>query len=200
MAPPGRIRVYLADDHPIFLEGMARAIRRREGLELVGTARTGADALAGLRHERPDVAVVDLRMPDIDGGALVARLIHQGLPTRVVVLSGLVDDVLVYDALVLGAEGYLTKEMDRDDILEAVESVASGQVVIAPAVQSALVHEIRRRERAIRPRLSARELEVLALAADGMSTPEIAGALNVSTATVKSHLQKIFEKLAVTDR
>jgi two-component system, NarL family, nitrate/nitrite response regulator NarL len=199
-APRGRIRAYLAHDHPLFLEGMARAVRGHGALELAGTARNGVDALEGLRRERPDVAVVDLRMPGLDGATLVARSAEQGLETRIVVLSDHLADHLVYDTLALGAGGYLTKDMGREDILEAVLTAAAGHVVIAPAAQSALAREIRRRERATRPRLSARELEVLALAAEGKSTPEIADALNVGTATVKSHLQKSFDKLAVTDR
>jgi two-component system nitrate/nitrite response regulator NarL len=200
MAPPRRIRVYLADDHPLFLEGMARAVRGRDGLELVGTARNGLDALDDLRREQPDVAVVDLRMSALDGGALVARATDQGVRTRILLLSGYVDDDVVYDALALGAAGYLTKDLDRDEILQAVVTAASGQVVMAADAQSALVRAMRRRELSNRARLSPRELEVLALAADGRSTPEIADALSVSTATVKSHLQKIFDKLAVTDR
>jgi two-component system nitrate/nitrite response regulator NarL len=200
MAPSGRIRVYLADDHPLFLDGMARAVRGRDAFELVGTAQDGLDALDDLRRLEPDVAVVDLRMHALDGGALVARATDQGLRTRILLLSGYVDDDVVYDTLALGAAGYLTKDLDRDEILQAMVTAASGQVVIAPDVQAALVREMRRRELSNRARLSRRELEVLALAADGRSTPEIADALNVSAATVKSHLQKIFDKLAVTDR
>jgi two-component system, NarL family, nitrate/nitrite response regulator NarL len=199
-APARRIQVYLADDHPLFLDGMARAVRGRHGLELVGTAQNGLDALDGLRRQQPDVAVVDLRMRALDGGALVARATEEGLRTRILLLSAYVDDDVVYDTLALGAAGYLTKDLDRDEILQAVVTAASGQVVMTAAVQAALVREMRRRELVNRPRLSPRELEVLALAADGRSTPEIADALGVGAATVKSHLQKIFDKLAVTDR
>src|SRR4051812_6632611 len=182
MAPTRRIRVYLADDHPLFLDGMARAVRGRDGLELVGTAQNGLDALDGLRREDPDVAVVDLRMRALDGGALVARATGDRLRTRILVLSAYVDDDVVYDTLTLGAAGYLTKDLDRDEILEAVVTAASGRVVMAPDVQAALVREMRRREIANRARLSGRELEILALAADGRSTPEIGDALNLSAA------------------
>src|SRR3954469_18419086 len=108
MAHPRRIRVYLADDHPLFLDGMARAVRARDGLELVGTAENGLEALDGLRREHPDVAVVDLRMGALDGGALVARATDDRLSTRILLLSAYVDDHVVYETLALGAAGYLT--------------------------------------------------------------------------------------------
>jgi two-component system nitrate/nitrite response regulator NarL len=200
MAPPRRIRVYLADDHPLFLESMASAVRKRPGLEHVGSARNGLEALDGLRRLQPDVAVVDLRMPGLAGDELVARAAREGLATRILVLTGYLEDDRVYDVFAAGAGGYLSKEMDRERILEAVEHAASGDAIIAPDVQSGLVREIQRREALARPRLSARELQVLALAAQGFSTPEIAAELRVSAATVKSHLQKIFDKLGVADR
>src|SRR5690349_2033585 len=150
MAPARRITVYLADDHPLFLEGMARAVRRRPALELVGCAQNGREALDGLRRLRPDVAVVDLRMPGIGGADLISRAAEEGLDTRILVLSAYVEDARVYDTLALGAGGYLSKEMDRERILEAVEVAASGEVVIAPGVQSGLAREIQRRELLVR--------------------------------------------------
>src|SRR4051794_32051016 len=226
MAPPRRIRVYLADDHPLFLESMASAVRKRPGLEHVGPARNGLEALDGLRRLQPDVAVVDLRMPGLAGDELVARAAREGLATRILVLTGYLEDDRVYDVFAAGAGGYLSKEMDRERILEAVEHAAAGDAIIAPDVQSGVGREIQRRggrappgaasrARGVgggrgreprgggarpRPRLSARELQVLALAAQGFSTPEIAAELRVSAATVKSHLQKIFDKLGVADR
>src|SRR4051794_3198622 len=192
MAPPRRIRVYLADDHPLFLESMASAVLRQPALELVGSAQNGREALEGLRRLRPDVAVVDLRMPGMGGDEVIIRAVEEGLPTRVLALSAYTEDARVYETLAAGAAGYLSKEMDRECILDAMRVAASGEAVIAGAVQSGLVREIRRREALARPRLSGRELEVLALAAQGRSTPEIAGDLELSAATVKSHLQKIF--------
>src|SRR4051794_29116151 len=167
MAPPRRIRVYLADDHPLFLESMVSAVRKRPGLEHVGSARDGLEALEGLRRLQPDVAVVDLRMPGIGGDDLVARAARGGLSTPLPLLTGYLDDNRVFDVFAAGAGGYLSKEMDRERILEAVEVAASGNTVIAPDVQSGLVREIQRREALARPRLSARELEVLSLAAQG---------------------------------
>jgi two-component system nitrate/nitrite response regulator NarL len=139
-------------------------------------------------------------MGGADGEELVAAATREGLDTRIAVLSAYLGADLVYELLAAGAAAYLSKEMDREEILAAIVTVARGEVVIAPAVQSGLVREIRRREALTRPRLSTRELEVLALAAQGRSTPEIAGTLHLSAATVKTHLQKIYERLGVTDR
>jgi two-component system nitrate/nitrite response regulator NarL len=197
---PGRVRVYLADDHPLFLEGVARAVRERPTLELVGTATNGRDALEGLRRLVPDVAVLDVRMAGLGGAEILAAVAREGLTTRILLLSAYVEDDLVYESLAAGAAGYLSKEVDRDTILDGVAAAASDAVVLSPDVQAGVVREIRRRESLVRPSLSPRELEILSLAAEGHSTPEIAARLHVSAATVKTHLQKTYDKLGVTDR
>jgi two-component system, NarL family, nitrate/nitrite response regulator NarL len=200
MLPPRRIRVFLADDHPVFLEGLARAVRERPCLELVGSATDGQEALAGLRRLGPDVAVLDVRMGAVGGREILAAVTRESLPTRVLFLSAYLEDDLVYGALAAGAAGYLSKEMDRDAILDAVVAGARGEVVLSREVQTGVAREIRRREALRRPRLTARELEILALAAQGSSTPQIAGSLHLSAATVKTHLQNVYDKLGVTDR
>jgi two-component system nitrate/nitrite response regulator NarL len=200
MAPPRRIRVFLADGHPLFLESLASAVRERPGLDLAGAARNGLEALEDLRRLRPDIVVVDARIGRIPGAELIATGTRERIGASFVVLSAQLDDDLVYDTFAAGAAAYLSKEMDRDEILDAVMTVAAGGVVIAPAVQSGLIRELRRRDVLQRPRLSARELEVLALAAEGLSTRQIAGSLHLSPATVRTHLQKTYEKLGVADR
>jgi two-component system, NarL family, nitrate/nitrite response regulator NarL len=200
MASARRVRVYLADDHPIFLEGIVRAVRERPELELVGSASNGEEALAGLRRLKPDVAVLDLRMGGLSGKEILAAARRDGLATRILLLSAYLDDDLVYGAIAAGAAGYLSKEMDRDRILDAVVAVARGEVVLSPEVQTRVAREIQRREMLARPRLTPRELEILALAAQGSSTPQIAGRLHLSAATVKTHLQNAYDKLGVTDR
>lgn len=195
-----RIRVYLADDHPLFLEGIAQAVRARPELELVGSATNGEDALAGLRRLEPDVAVLDVRMGGLGGKEILCAVSREGLATRVLLLSAYLADDLVYAALAAGAAGYLSKEMDRDEILDAVAAATRGDVVLSPEVQTGVVREIRRRELLARPRLTSRELEILALAAQGRSNPQIAGGLHLSAATVKTHLQNVYDKLGVTDR
>jgi two-component system nitrate/nitrite response regulator NarL len=196
-----RIRILLADDHPLFLEGLARAVHERgDPLELMATARTGAEVLDALRHLRPEIAVLDVRMGDLGGAEIVSAVRREQLATRILLLSAYLEDDLVYETLADGASGYLSKEVDRDAILDAVVAVARGEVALSPGIQTALVREIRRRESLARHALSARELEILSLAARGSSTAEIATRLRLSTATVKAHLQRVYEKLGVADR
>jgi two-component system nitrate/nitrite response regulator NarL len=200
MAPAPRVRVYLADDHPIFLEGIVRAVRERPECELVGFAKNGEEALAALRRLEPDVAVLDVRMGGLSGKEILAAASREGLGTRIVLLSAYLGDDVVYGAIAAGAAGYLSKEMDRDGILDAVVAVSRGAVVLSPEVHTGVAREIQRREMLARPRLTRRELEILALAAQGRSTPQIAGGLHLSAATVKTHLQNVYDKLGVTDR
>jgi two-component system, NarL family, nitrate/nitrite response regulator NarL len=200
MGSARRVRVYLADDHPIFLEGIVRAVRERPDLELVGSATNGEEALAGLRRLKPDVAVLDLRMRGLSGKEILAAARRDGLATRILLLSAYLAEDLVYGAIAAGAAGFLSKEMDRDGILDAVTAVSRGEVVLSPEVQTGVAREIQRREMLGRPRLTPRELEILALAAQGRSAPQIAGHLHLSAATVKTHLQNAYDKLGVTDR
>jgi len=194
------VRVYLADDHPIFLEAVASAIRERADMELVGEARTGPDAVAGIRELRPDVALLDMRLRDLTGLDVLELAAGDGTRTRVVFLSAHVDSELVYAALAGGAAGYLSKEMDRETIWEAILAVAAGEHYLSGDVQRELADAIRRRDAHERPALTARERTVLALAADGNSTREIAHRLGVASATVKTHLQSIYHKLDAPDR
>jgi two-component system nitrate/nitrite response regulator NarL len=200
MASARRVRVYLADDHPIFLEGVARAVRERPELELVGSATNGEEALAGLRRLEPDVALLDMRMRGLGGKEILAATRRDGLATRILFLSAYLADDLVYGAIAAGAAGFLSKEMDRDRILDAVAAASRGDVVLSPEVQTGVAREIQRREKLTLPRLTPRELEILALAAQGRSTPQIAERLHLSAATVKTHLQNAYDKLGVTDR
>jgi two-component system nitrate/nitrite response regulator NarL len=195
-----RIRVYLADDHPMFLRGIVQEVKLRPELELVGQANNGRDALADLQALKPDVAVIDMRIPGLSGLELLAAARRDELKTRIVFLSAHLDSDLVYRAIANGASGYLSKESDRDAILDAGAAVSRGEVVLAPEIQTGLAGEIRRREVVERPILTAREKEVLVLTADGLTAPEIAKRLQLGVATVRSHLQNLYEKLGVSDR
>lgn len=196
-----RVTVLVADDHPLFREGIARAVRGRPELELVGEETEGREALEAIRRLAPDVAVVDLRMPGLDGIAIANAVTRDGLATRILVLSAFTEPRLVYEAVAAGAAGYLSKDADREDVLDAVSAVARGESRIEPRLQRALFDQLRQHAHADdRPTLSPRESEVLRLMAEGMSAPAIGRELHLATATVKSHQAHVYEKLGVSDR
>ena len=195
-----RISLYLADDHPMYLEGLARAAKERPDLELVGQSRDGRQALADIGRLQPSVALIDMRMPGLGGSELLTAVKRDGLATRIVFLSAYGEADLVYSAIVNGAAGYLSKEADRNTIFDGVAAAARGEVVLSPDFQTEFVAEIRRREAAERPLLTSREQEVLRLTAEGHSAPDIARQLHLSPTTVKSYLQNVYEKLGVSDR
>jgi two-component system, NarL family, nitrate/nitrite response regulator NarL len=192
--------VYLVDDHPMFLEAVAGAIRERPELELVGTAADGAAAVAGITELQPDVAVLDMRLPGFSGQEVLRIVATRSARTRVLVLSAHIESELVYAALARGAAGYLSKDIDREAICDAIVAVAGGATVLSPDVQQRLAEAIRGRDAHDRPSLTSRESAVLALAAEGYATREIAARLNVGSATVKTHLQSVYSKLGVSDR
>jgi two-component system nitrate/nitrite response regulator NarL len=199
-APQPRVRVLVADDHPLFRDAIVRAVRERPDFELVAEAADGRTALQAIREQRPDVAVLDLRMPELDGLQIAAALRRDGVPTRVVLLSAFLDGAMVYRAVAAGAAAYLTKEADRGEVCDTIAAVARGETVLAPEAQAGLAAEVRLRAAPEGPALTPREREVLGMVAQGSSAPDIARALHLSAATVKGHLQSLYEKLGVSDR
>ena len=196
-----RISVLIADDHPLFREAISRVIAERPDLELVAEASDGSAALDKIRELRPDVAVIDVRMPKLDGSDVLVALRDEGLRTNVVFLSAFLDPKTVYDAVAAGANAYLSKEAETDEIVTAILAAARGETILGPEVQTGLAEQIRLREESeARPRLSGREQEVLNLIAQGLSAPEIGERIHLSTATVKTHLQHLYEKLGVSER
>jgi two-component system nitrate/nitrite response regulator NarL len=195
-----RASVVVADDHPVYRGAIAGIVEAHPELELVGEADTGRKALELIAGVRPDVAVVDVRMPDLDGIGVLRAVVRDGLATRVMLLSAEVDGATAHDAVAAGAAGYVSKQSGAADIGKAIMAVARGDTVLAPEIQSGLAAEIRARAETSPRLLSDRELEVLKMTADGHSAPEIGKALFLSAATVKTHLQRIYEKLGVTDR
>jgi two-component system, NarL family, nitrate/nitrite response regulator NarL len=196
-----RVRVVLADDHPIYREGLARAIKERPELQLAGEAKDGREALELIQRDQPDVAVLDVRMPDLEGPQVLHAINRDRIPIAVVFLSAHLDGDTAYRVVAEGASAFLSKHADRAEICEAIARVARGEIVLAPEVQAGLAREIAARGvDAQGPDLTSREAEVLRLIADGLSTPEIARRIHLSPPTVKGHLQSLYEKLGVSDR
>jgi two-component system, NarL family, nitrate/nitrite response regulator NarL len=197
---PQRTTVLVADDHPLYREAVVRAVRARPDFELVAEAGDGREALDAIRTDRPDVAVLDVEMPALRGVDIVEALRRDGLPTRVVLLSAHLESETVYQAVAGGVAAYLSKAAPGERICEAIAAVARGEVIFPAEIQAGLAAEIRLRSDPGRPALSPREQEVLALIAEGMTAPAVARELHLSTATVKSHLKTLYEKLGVGDR
>ncbi len=201
-------RVVVADDQRVVREGLAMLLRLLPGIEVVGTARDGEEALALVEELTPDVVLMDLRMPRCDGVEATRRLRERGSATRVVVLTTYADDRSVVDALQAGARGFLTKDAGAEEIQQAIAAVVSGAAAIDPAVQHHLVNAVASGLPAtVQPPtpllpdgLTPREAEVLSLIAEGLSNAEIAARLVISEATVKSHVNHLFTKTGVRDR
>lgn len=212
------IRVVVADDHPIVRSGIVGLLRGASDIEVVGEARDGAEAVRLVAELAPELVLMDLRMPVLDGVAATAQIMdmqsgpdrlnqRDALPrpgTRVLILTTYESDELILGAIEAGAGGYLLKAAPQEEILAGVRAVAAGETVLAPSIAAKLVQRVRADATAApasaAPALSPRELEVLRLVASGQSNPRIAAALFIGEATVKTHLQHVFEKLEVSDR
>jgi two-component system, NarL family, nitrate/nitrite response regulator NarL len=195
-----RVRVCVADDHPMFREAVVRAIKERPDLELVGEAADGRTALDLIRDLQPDVAVLDIKMPELDGLRVLNAVRRDALPTRVVLLSAFLDGRMAFEAVAGGAAAFVPKDADRGRLTDTIAAVSRGETVIAQELQAGLAEEIQLRNAPDRPGLSAREREILHHIAAGRSAPEIAKLLYLSPATVKSHLGALYEKLGVSER
>jgi two-component system, NarL family, nitrate/nitrite response regulator NarL len=191
--------VLVADDHPVYLDGLTAAIERADGLELVATCRNGQEALERIRSDPPDVAVLDLRMPRLDALAILTELAPD-LPCAVLVLSVHVDGKDVHECISLGAGGYIAKDADRGEICDAIRTVAAGQTVLSADAMAGMATELQHRRAVEQELLTDREGEVLGLLATGASAPDIATQLHLSAATVKTHLHNLYAKLGVSDR
>lgn len=195
-----RIRVLVAHGQPLYRDGLARAIKGRPELELIGDTGHGREALDTIEAERPDVAVLDRRLVDLTGEQVLNAVGRDGLGTRVVMIAAEPEPGLVYSAIENGAAGYLTHDADAGELCDAVTAVARGGIVLASQVQAGIAGEIRLRADYDRPFLSEREREILKLVAEGLTAPEIGRRIHLSTATVKTHLQHLYEKLGVGER
>ena len=195
------VTVLVADDHPIYREGIVRAVNERPDLELVGEAADGRQALEQIQKRSPGVAVLDIRMPGLDGTQVLSAMRRDGLETEVLFLSAFMEPELAYRTVASGARGYLSKESSRLEVCEAIVTIARGGTALAAEAQAGLAREIQERERTGgRPQLTDREQEVLNFVAQGLSAPDIGKQIHLSTTTVKSHLHSMYEKLGVSDR
>ncbi len=199
------VRVVLVDDQPLVRSGLRVLMADAPDIDVVGEAGTGAEAVQLVRDTKPDVAVMDIRMPGMDGIEATGLITAAAGATRVLVLTTFDDDEYIYGALRAGASGFLVKDMALDDILGAIQVVAAGDALIAPSITRRLIAEFAARpEPAPRPRpvgnITGREREVLTLVGRGMSNSEIAGHLHISVATAKAHVARLFTKLEARDR
>ncbi|HVU77959.1 MAG TPA: response regulator transcription factor [Gaiellaceae bacterium] len=201
------IRVVLADDQRLIRESLGTLLGLLDGVELVGNAADGQEALELVEQSRPDVVLMDLRMPRLDGIAATRRLRESHPDVRVIALTTFADDASVLGALRAGAQGYLTKDASGEQIHDAIRAVAAGEAALDPAVQHHVVAALAADEpsgQEATPNLPAgltpREAEVLALIAEGLTNAEIAERLVVSPTTVKSHVNHLFAKAGLRDR
>ena len=200
------IRVLVADDQDLIRDGLAAIIDSQHDLAVVGVAADGAEAIRAARDLRPDITLMDIRMPGTDGLEATRQLLADEPPaTRVVVLTTFDEDDLVVQALQLGASGFLLKDLPRQHLVDALRAVHDGDLRIAPSITRRLVE--RRLDRGtdaartrVLERLTEREAEVLRLVATGLTNSEIAGELFRSESTVKTHVSRLLQKLTVRDR
>ena len=200
------IRVLIADDQALVSAGFRAILEANDDIEVVAEAADGDDAVEQVKHHRPDVALLDVRMPRVDGIEATRRIVAAGVPTRVLILTMFDLDEYVYGALRNGASGFLLKDVPRDQLVAGVRAIAAGDALLSPSVTRRIVERFARLPEpgAARSReladLSDREVEVLCHLARGLSNPEIADWLVVSPATVKTHVANILSKLDLRDR
>ncbi|MET7283815.1 response regulator transcription factor [Kribbella sp. NPDC005582] len=197
------IRVVLADDHPVVRAGLAALLTSLPGIEVVGVASTGREAVREVVTNRPDVAVLDLQMPDLDGFAATRELARSAPEVAVLVLTMFEDDDSVFAAMRAGARGYLVKGAEQDEIARAIRAVAAGEAIFGPGVARRVLGFFAAPPAgpaAPFPELTSREREILNLLAAGLSNPAIADRLHLASKTVANNVSAIFTKLGIADR
>ena len=188
------IRVLIADDHPVVRTGLTSMLNAQKQVEVIGTVSNGHDAVKAVQEQSPDVLLLDLRMPGMDGLETLRALKAHHLQTRVIILCSFEADEDIYQSVQEGAMGYLLKDTSKSQMLEAIASVHAGKRYIKGQIAARLA------ERMLRSNLTAREHEILEMIAKGLTNKQIASVLSISDNTVRNHLNSIMEKLEVSDR
>ena len=198
------IRIAIVDDQPLLRAGFSMIVQSEEDLELVGEASTGIEAIELAARTRPDVMLMDIRMPDLDGIKATERIVTEPNPPAILVLTTFDSDEYVYGALRAGASGFLLKDAPADDLIHAIRVIAKGEGLLAPSITRRLINDFATRsETKTHPgiaELTEREIEVLLLMSKGMSNSEIAESLYLGETTIKTHVGRILLKLSVRDR
>ena len=196
------IRLMIADDHPVVREGLAAMLNRQADIEVVGEAENGREAIEQARRLRPDVILMDLRMPEVDGVEAMRRISVESPETRFIVLTTYDNDEFIFKGIEAGARAYLLKDAPREELFKAIRAVHRGESLIQPAVAGKVLDRFAELSRQVQApdALSEREIEVIRLMADGAANKEIAAGLSISGSTVKTHIQAIFQKLGASDR
>lgn len=194
------IRILVVDDHPVVRSGIAGILATVPDFDVVGEAADGEQGVRLSRELVPDVVLMDLRMPVLDGAGATALIVAAQPTVRVLVLTTYETDDHILGAIEAGASGYLLKAAPQEEIVAGIRAVVAGETVLAPAIAASLVRTVRTEPARATPELSVRELDVLRLVASGCSNPRIAKELFIGEATVKTHLSHVFEKLGVNDR
>ena len=192
-----KLSILIADDHPVVRDGLRGMLESQADFEVVGEAEDGAQAIQLVAELKPEIVLMDLRMPVVDGVTAIREIKGSQAESQILVLTTYDSDADILPAIEAGATGYLLKDSSREELYGAIRATARGETVLAPSVAARLVGRMRA---PAEEKLSSRELEVLQLVAEGASNKEIASSLHISQATVKSHLIHIFGKLGVSDR
>ena len=193
------IRVYLVDDHPFVLKGLISYLKTQEEIDVVGKAETGEKAIKEIKKMKPDVAIVDLRLPEKNGTEITKEIKSEGLKTEIIILSSYNRDQEVIEAIDAGALSYLMKDSSPQKLVEAIKAAEKGEPVLHPRVAKKIMQRAAGKKVVSEP-LTDREMEVLSLLVKGLSNKEIADNLYISTRTVKSHVSNILRKMDVKDR
>lgn len=198
-----KIRILLADDHTVLRQGMAQVLNSQPDMTVIAQARNGLEAVELAQKHQPDIVLLDINMPELDGVMAAQRITAELPKTRIIILTMYRRDDYVFEAIKVGASGYLLKEVELDDLLEAIRTVAQGGAVIDPAIAMRVLAELRQPKKATKPTepsLNERDLEVLRLLVEGLTNQDIANRLSISEKTVRNRLSLIFRKLHLENR